>query len=447
MRRGLIAMAIGLAVILAGAASFFTSQKPPVQASATRPATVPVTRGAVQQLVTASGKLVNARTLTLSMGAGGPLAKLNVRPGDVVRAGQVLAELETTELEQEVARAEQAYLLQQLAYSNTLQPDPLTVASAQVAVNSAHSAYQAAQQKFGTSQDQVMLSCINVQNAADAVGAARDSYEAIANDLRGWIQDEIKARRAMLTTAQNMYEAEVAKCNLAKNSVSDSGVRSAQTQLLEAQKTLSNLISPTTTSLITARADLESARLSRAAAQRQLTQVTIVAPFDGVVLEVKQRVGDAVAANAAVIVMADPLALEVQASISERDFIVVETGQTAQLLFDARPEITATGHVTRIVPERLSGSQVLYPITVAFDAVPDGLVADMSVDVAIAISGKANVLRLPRAVVRARPDNTAQVQVWVNDHSESRTVKIGLRGDRYVEIVDGLQEGDLIVSQ
>lgn len=447
MKRWLIATAIGSIILLVGAVSFFTSQQLPVQASVTPPATVPVTRGAVEQLVTASGKLINARTLTLSMGANGPLAKLNVRPGDTVRAGQVLAELETTELEQQVAQAEQTYLLQQLTYSNTLRPDPLAISAAQVAVNGAQSAYQAARQKFGTSQDQVMLSCINVQNAADAVGAARDSYEAIAKDLRGWIQDEIKARQAMLKMAQNAYEAEVAKCNLAKNSVNDGSVRSAQAQLLEAQKTLSNLISPTTTSLITAQADLETTRLALEAARRQLARVTIVAPFDGVVLDVKNRVGDAVTANAAVIIMADPQALEVQASISERDFTVVERGQTAQLLFDARPEITATGHVARIVPERLSGGQVLYPIYVAFDVVPAGLVADMSVDVAIAISGKADVLRLPRAVVRAGTDDTAQVQVWVNDHSEPRTVKVGLRGDRYVEILEGLQAGELVVSQ
>jgi len=447
MQRRLFFGALGLALGLVSGLGYLTSKTHSAPTSTSAPSTVAVTRGAVQQLVTASGKLVNVRTLTLSLGADGPLAKLSVRPGDRVHAGEVLAELGTTELKQQVVQAEQTYLLQQLTYSNTLQPDPPAVAAAQAAVNSARSAYQAEQQKLNTNQDQVMLSCSNVQSAADAVGAARDSYQAIANDLRGWIQDEIKARKAALTTTQNMYEAEVAKCNLAKSSLNDIGVRSAQAQLLEAQKTLSNLISPTTTSLITARADLEAARLSLEAARRQLARVTIVAPFDGVVLEVKNRVGDTVTANAAVIVMADPQALEVQASISERDFTVVEAGQTAELLFDARPEITATGHVTRLVPERLSGGQVLYPLYIAFDKLPDGLAADMSVDVAIAIAGKSNVLRLPRAVVRARPDNTAQVQVWVNDHSEPRTVKVGLRGDRYVEILEGVQEGELVVSQ
>ncbi len=447
MRRWLIASAIGLTIILVGAASYFTSQKPSAQADATPPATVPVTRGDVQQLVTASGKLVNTRTATLSIGASGQLAKVNVRPGDRVKQGQMLAALDTTDLEQEVAQAEQTYLIQQATYGNTLQPDAATIAAARAAVVSANAAYQAAQQKYATSQDQITVSCFNLQDAADAVGRTRDAYEAIANDLRGWIQTEKQARKAAWQAAQNAYAAALARCNLARNSADDSSVRTAQTQLLDAQNALTNLISPTTTSLITARADLESARLSLEAARHQLSQTTLGAPFDGVVVDVKQQIGDMVDANTAIITLIDPQALEVEASVAERDLALVQVGRAAQLLFDAQPDLIATGHVERMVPARLSGSQALYPVYLTFDDLPAGLAADMSVDISITIAGKANVLRLPRSLVHAKPDNTAQVNVWVEDHIESRSIKTGLRGDVSIEIVDGLNEGDLVVSQ
>jgi HlyD family secretion protein len=71
----------------------------------------------------------------------------------------------------------------------------------------------------------------------------------------------------------------------------------------------------------------------------------------------------------------------------------------------------------------------------------------MTVDASIVIAKQSNVLRLPRALVRARSDGTAQVRVWVGDHTEDRTVKVGLRGDQYVEIVDGLSEGEQVVSR
>ncbi len=447
MRRWLIATAIGVFVILVGAASYFTSRDTQAEARTPQPATVSVTRGDVQQLVTASGKLVNTRKTTLSMGASGQLAKINVRPGDRVKQGQILAALDKTDLEQEVAQAEQAYLIEQATYSSTLQPDAAAITAARAAVNSANAAYQAARQKMATSQDQITVSCFNLQDAADALARARDAYAPLANDFQNRHYDEAQARKAMLEAAQNAYDAELARCNLARNNADDSSVRAAQTQLLEAQNALANLISPTTTSLITARADLESARLSLEAARQRLSQTTIVAPFDGVVVDVEQQVGDMVNANTPIVTLIDPRALEVEASVAERDLALVQVGQTAQLLFDAQPDLIAIGHVERMVPTRLSGSQALYPVYLTFDQLPDGLAADMSVDISITIAGKSNVLRLPRAVVRAKPDNTAQVNVWVEDHIESRSIKTGLRGDVYVEIVDGLQEGDLVVSQ
>ena len=164
-------------------------------------------------------------------------------------------------------------------------------------------------------------------------------------------------------------------------------------------------------------------------------------------MDVKQHAGDMVTANTAIITLIDPQALAVEASVAERDLGLVQAGQNAQLLFDAQPDLTATGHVERIVPARLSGSQALYPVYLTFDQLPEGLAADMSVDISITIAGKSNVLRLPRSIVHAKPDNTAQVNVWVNGQSEPRSITTGLRGDVYVEIVAGLNEGDLVVSQ
>ena len=447
MRRWLIALAIGVVVVLVGATGYFSSRDTGSESGGTQPTTVPVTRGDVQQLVTASGKLVNTHAATLSMGASGQLAKVNVRPGDRVKQGQVLAALDSTDLEQSAAQAEQAYLIQEATYSNTLHPTASAIAAARAAVNSANAAYQAARQKLATNQDQITVSCFNLQDAADAVERTHDAYEAIANDLRGWIQAEKQARQAAWQAAQNAYAAALARCNLARDSADDSSVRAAQTQLLEAQNALTNLISPTTTSLIVAHADLEAARLSLVAARHILSQTTIVAPFDGVVAAVQQEAGDMVDANTAIVTLIDPQALEVEASVAERELALVQIGQVGQLLFDAQPDLVATGHVKRMVPARLSGSQALYPVYLTFDEFPTGLAADMSVDISITISGKANVLRLPRSLVHAKPDNTAQVNVWVEDHIEPRSITTGLRGDVYIEIIDGLNEGDLVVSQ
>ncbi len=56
--------------------------------------------------------------MTLSFGVSGTVSKVNVQVGDQVKKGDVLAELDTTDLELAIAQAEQEYLSQQATYSD-----------------------------------------------------------------------------------------------------------------------------------------------------------------------------------------------------------------------------------------------------------------------------------------------------------------------------------------
>src|SRR5512143_2216151 len=138
MKRLIIPLAVILVVLLIGGVGYLgfrstqSNAGTPLQAT---PQTVAVSRGDVEKTVTAPGKLVGTNDSTLTMEVGGRLDKLNVRPGDAVKAGQVLAALDTVDLEMQVAQARQTYLKQQAAYSATIQPDPKAVSAAQAAVN------------------------------------------------------------------------------------------------------------------------------------------------------------------------------------------------------------------------------------------------------------------------------------------------------------------------
>jgi HlyD family secretion protein len=71
----------------------------------------------------------------------------------------------------------------------------------------------------------------------------------------------------------------------------------------------------------------------------------------------------------------------------------------------------------------------------------------MTVDASVVIDKREDVLRLPRSLVRTRADDTATLKVWNGVSTEERTVKVGLRGNQYVEILSGLAEGDQVVSR
>jgi HlyD family secretion protein len=411
------------------------------------PPTVPVTRGDVHQTVTAPGRLIDMHKATLSFDIAGKLVELNVKPGDAVQAGDVLARLDTAELELQLAQAEQAYLLQQAVYSDTLQADPDAIAAAQAALASADAAYQAAQQSYATREAQYDIQCVELKNAQESLARAQTEFDAVANDWKAKTYAIYDFRKQALANAQRAYDLARARCDVALSSVNDSHLRAAQAQRVEAQNTLNNLTSPAATTLLKAEADLENARLVAEQARRNLEAATLVAPFDGVVLEVHANVGEAVGPNSALIVVNDAAALEVEASVIEEDLPLVRRDQPVDLFFDAVPEALVSGRVARIVPQRAAGDRPLYPIYIAIDDLPAKLFPGMTVDASIVIDSRSAVLRLPRAVVRARSDDSAIVKVWLGDHAEERTVQIGLRGDQYVEILNGLREGDQVVSQ
>jgi hypothetical protein len=108
------------------------------------------------------------------------------------------------------------------------------------------------------------------------------------------------------------------------------------------------------------------------------------------------------------------------------------------------------------VPQRVPGSdRPLYYVYISIPELPEGVVADMTVDTSIILDQRTDVLRLPRSLVSARSGGTATtpsrvqavVKVWSNNVSEERTVEVGLRGDTYIEILNGIAVGEEIAGR
>ena len=450
MKRLLIPFAVVLAILLIGGMGYlgFRSTQANTAAPAqTIPQTVVASRGNVEKTVTAPGKLVGTNEITLTMDVNGRLSQLNVRPGDAVKAGQVLATLDTADLELQAAQARQTYVKQQAAYSMTVQPDPKAVMAAEAAVNSAAAAYQAAQQRFNQREDQITTTCLGFKQASDALALAQAAYDSVANDWKAKNYAIYTIRKDALDAALSAYTLAKAQCNLNTTDINDSGLQTALAQLTRARADLDDLTSPSSSTVLQAKAHLEQARLALEDAQRQLASATIVAPFDGVVLAVSANPGEAVAAHAALLVLADPRSVEVESTVVEEDMPAVRLDEHVNLFFDANPNVSATGRVARVVPVRTTGDRLLYPIYVSVDQLPDGLVSGMTVDASIVVAARSDVLRLPRELVRVRSDGTAQIKIWTGTQIEPRTIKTGLRGDSFVEVLDGLSEGDQVVAE
>jgi len=139
--------------------------------------------------------------------------------------------------------------------------------------------------------------------------------------------------------------------------------------------------------------------------------------------------------------------VEVVTTAIEEDIPLIQAGQAASLFLDAVPDVDLTGHVTRIVPRRVPGKErPLYEVYLSLESPTANLLPGMTMDAVITLERRTNVLRVPRVLVRKR-DNTSVVMTWEGTAIQERTVRTGLKGDLYVEIVDGLHEGELIVNR
>jgi HlyD family secretion protein len=305
-----------------------------------------------------------------------------------------------------VAQAEQAYLIQQLTYSATLEADPGEIAVARASYNSALAAYNAARQKYASLDDQETVQCSQLTNARDALDRAQTAYDRLANDAQaknylsgdwGPFQQVVDG----LTNAQAAYDQALADCNIARLSLNDSALRSAQTQLQNAKTRLDDLLAPSAETLIQAKARLEQARLSREEAQANLAEATLVAPFDGLITAVNVSAGGAGGSGAALEIV-DVSRLHVDVLVDETEIAQVQVGQKTHVTLDALDGITLTGQVARIDPAgTISSGVVNYNVRVDLDPTEASLRLDMTANASIQGERRENVLAVPTTAIQA----------------------------------------------
>jgi RND family efflux transporter MFP subunit len=391
-RAVIIFVLVGILIIsTAGYFGFATTQVP--EPTPTIPQTVSVTSCDMEQTVTAPGNLVNVNETDVKMPATGKLSGVNVRVGDIVKAGETLAEL-----------------------------DPVTTTQAQVDLL----------------ETQKELEKLQKQRTALDYPRATDDY---IKDLR----KQVKAAKNSVSALESSYKN-------ADDPVLKSQLLASVTAAKEDLRSLESKLNwytskPTENDVVNADSELALAQAKYDAAKAVLDSLQIKTPFDGVVFAINAESGATYQAETSLFTIGDPKALEVVANVTEEDYPLLSVGQSVEIYFDARPDVTIQGKVERIIPKRIEGDRPLYNIYISLNEVPDGLADGMTSDTAITIAKSAGVLCLPRAVVRASGEDTIVVKVWDGVQTLDKEITVGLRGDTYVEIVSGLSEGEQVVTR
>ncbi len=144
-------------------------------------------------------------------------------------------------------------------------------------------------------------------------------------------------------------------------------------------------------------------------AQVDLTHTVIRAPIDGVVVARNVDVGQTVAASLqapVLFVIANDLShMQVNASIDEADVGRVRQGEDVTFHVDAYPNETFTGRVEQVRLQPITVQNVVtYNTLIAVDNPGGRLMPGMTATVSVIVQRRDNVLRLPAAALRFRPE-------------------------------------------
>jgi HlyD family secretion protein len=464
-----------------------------------------VRRGDLVISASGSGELIPADDVSLGFTSGGVLAEVLVEVGDHAEVGDILARLDdlqarqallsaqlqlaqaedalTRELDPEAAAREVALAEAKLAQAQlnldellNWAPDEAAVEQAQANLDAAQASYEAAASK--SAYDQTTSARISLEQAQTALADAQEAYDTAWDPARDWelymrgsrLEAERESATRNLEKAQQNLEVAQANYNLAWAGINDTSELSAWTQVLNAQAALEEAqTGPDEADVLAARiqvlqaqtelaqvladqaADpqlaqltLEQAQLNLEAAQRALDQLNLVAPIKGLVTAVDAEVGQSVGTSP-IITLANLDQPLVELYLDETDLDKIAVGNEVEVVFDALPDETFSGHIVRVEPAlvTMEGVPTVKAVAalegVSLKQLPAGLNA--SVDV---IGGKAqNALLVPVEALRElSPGEYAVFVMGEAGELEVRPVEVGLMDYANAEIISGLELGD-----
>ncbi len=382
LRKGLVGLAVVAVLGSAAALSFNRSSGRGIEVRMAE-----IGRRDLVASVTASGNIRARRSVDISSDVSARVAELLVREGDDVSAGQVLLRLDRTQLEAARARA-QASVSQSRA--------------------------QAAQQR---------------------ANLTRQSREY--DRIRGlWVRDTLLVSRQQVEDAETNLE--VARANMDS---AEYGVQVAEASLEEAED--------------------------------RLGKTVFRAPMDGKVTRLNVDVGETVVVGtmnnpgSLVLTISDLSIVEVVVQMDETDVPRVSLGDSARISIDAFPDRVFSARVTEIGNSAIrppsqtasSGQQAAidFEVVLTLDRSETNLRPDLSATADIVIDQRDDAVAVPIIALTVREDTTAVdakgkaaeiegVFVVLDGVATFRAVVVGIAGDEYFEVIEGLEPGETVVS-
>ncbi len=355
----------------------------------------------IAETVSALGTLNSSDRVEISTEVEGTVKEILVEKGERVEEGEPLIILDVSEWNVRLKQAEADVLSLRSELDSLLEgPDEAEIAQAESTLEDARIALERAEEEYESNMLLAMRNGI----------ASRTLRES---------EREVRSLEKRLEVAEKNWEKLV------------KGAEPEDIAVAEAR-------------LAKAEADLETAR-------DKVEAAVVRSPIDGTVIEIEVKTGDLVDPASSLgrnmVVIADLDIMKASVPINEIDIPRVHEGIPAFITPDALPDHHFEGEVSSVAYEGVVIDNIVTYEVNALVPNPDGMLrSGMTVDVEVVLESRSDVLVLPLDAVQETPQGYTVTVRGEGGRPQTRQVRVGLRSETYIEITEGLAEGDEVLG-
>jgi multidrug efflux pump subunit AcrA (membrane-fusion protein) len=406
-----------------------------------------VEQGEVVKKLLFTGRIAPVVEQELFFRSTGRVRHVYVKRNDMVKAGQVLSDLEVDDLERELAASQLELERVQVRLQEAEADLANNVKRAQISVDIAQLNLESLRAQDPTPRKAQAQA--DLDKAQVIVTRAQEEYNAVAwqNDLGSSAQAAALQQATLsLTQAQAGYDMALQSIAGHQYDIAIQGkqVQLAQIALDELNKGVDPLL----------KNDVQRAELNMQKLESAIADAQIVAPFDGQVLSISLTEGRAVDAFKPVATVADPAALEVTADLVSTQLQDLAEGQDVGVVLVSRPGQEFKGTVRKLPypygsgggSEKIEEADKSTRVAVDPAALQAGFQMGDLARVTVMLERKEGVLWLPPQAVRTF-EGRKFVVVQDGEAQRRVDVKVGIEGEDRVEIQEGLTLGQTVIGQ
>lgn len=360
-----------------------------------------VVRGDIKKYVEDTGTVKCKDTQSISIEGSGLILSLPVDVGQVVQKGDILLTMDKSQLEIQLKEADEKVKEMQANFQDIKVQDLNNVQKARIALEQANEAYSNALNTFNSTQ--------------------------ILYDAGAVSQDELNQKKLLLTNAKGALN--VTQIDLDK-------VEKDSSQNIQAVY----------------KAQLEQAVLSQTSVQLSLKKQEIISPVAGVILERNVEANTIGVPGTVAFVIGDPKNIEIDVNILADDVTNIKIGNEVEITEGSKDKQVIKGRAVKIAPSAMTVTSSLgvnqkkVLVTIEPLEKPELLRPGYEVNIKVITERKNNIILVP---VTSLFDYKGKRSIFVVEKGKAvlKSVQTGIQDESFIEIVDGLKEGEIVISE